>query len=111
MKLRYEHNKCFHDTWLVYLGNDQKRDFFRDFHKRDKLCIKSATFYPVIRITEITLINRNNPKWHRNNFFIDLFLYEMIKYQLNITLYEKISLYNSIRFDISLSQACCSGIT
>ena len=51
MKLRYEHNKCFHDTWLVYLGNDQKRDF----HKRDKLCIKSATFYPVIRITEITL--------------------------------------------------------
>ena len=34
----------------------------------------------------------------------------MIKYQLNITLYEKISLY-SIRFDISLSQACCAGIT
>ena len=32
----------------------------------------------------------------------------MIKYQLNITLYEKISLY-SIRFDISLSQACCPG--
>ena len=30
----------------------------------------------------------------------------MIKYQLNITSYEKISLY-SIRFDISLSQACC----
>ena len=29
----------------------------------------------------------------------------MIKYQLNITLYEKISLY-SMRFDISLSQAC-----
>ena len=60
MKLRYEHNKGFHDTCLVYLGNDQKRDFFRDFHKRDKLRIKSATFYPVIRITEITLINRNN---------------------------------------------------
>ena len=34
----------------------------------------------------------------------------MIKYQLNITLYEKISLY-SIRFDISLSRACCPGIT
>ena len=34
----------------------------------------------------------------------------MIKYQLNITLYEKISLY-SIRFDISLSQACCPVIT
>ena len=34
----------------------------------------------------------------------------MIKYQLNITLYEKISLY-SIRFDISLSQACGPGIT
>jgi hypothetical protein len=48
MKLRYEHNKGFHDTCLVYLGNDQKRDFFRDFHKRDKLRIKSATFYPVI---------------------------------------------------------------
>jgi hypothetical protein len=30
----------------------------------------------------------------------------MIKCQLNITSYEKISLY-SIRFDISLSQACC----
>ena len=44
------------------------------------------------------------------NFFIDLFLYEMIKCQLNITLYEKISLH-SIRFDISLSQACCPGIT
>jgi hypothetical protein len=54
MKLRYEHNKGFHDTCLVYLGNDQKRDFFRDFHKRDKLRIKSATFYPVIRIIEIT---------------------------------------------------------
>ena len=52
----------------------------------------------MIRITEITLINRNN-------LFIDLFLYEMIKYQLNIgiTLYEKIRLY-SIRFDISLSR-------
>ena len=37
-------------------------------------------------------------------------MYEMIKYQLNITLYEQISLY-SIHFDISLSQACCSGIT
>ena len=34
----------------------------------------------------------------------------MIKYQLNITLYGKISL-NSIRFDISLSQACCPVIT
>ena len=34
----------------------------------------------------------------------------MIKFQLNITLYEKINLY-SIRFDISLSQACCAGIT
>ena len=34
----------------------------------------------------------------------------MIKCQLNITLYEKISLH-SIRFDISLSQACCPGIT
>ena len=34
----------------------------------------------------------------------------MIKYQLHITLYEKISLY-SIRFDISLSLACCPGIT
>ena len=34
----------------------------------------------------------------------------MIKYQLNITLYEKINLY-SIRFDISLSHACCPGIT
>jgi hypothetical protein len=38
------------------------------------------------------LNNQNNPKWQRNNLFIDLFLYEMIKYQLNITLYEKISL-------------------
>ena len=34
----------------------------------------------------------------------------MIKCQLNITLYEKISLH-SIRFDISLSQACCPEIT
>jgi hypothetical protein len=61
----------------------------------------------MIRITEITLINRNNlliTKITLNNFFIDLFSYEMIKYQLNITLYEKISLH-SIRFDISLSQA------
>ena len=33
--------------------------------------------------------NQNNPTWHRNNLLIDLFLYEMIKYQLNITLYEK----------------------
>jgi hypothetical protein len=38
--------------------------------------------------------------------FIDLFLYEMIKYQLDITLYEKISLSRDLSVKRGTSERC-----
>jgi hypothetical protein len=79
-------------------------DIFRYFYFFTNTKYIALLSFNNLLITKITL------NGSEITFLLIYFLYEMIKYQLNITLYEKISLY-SIRFDISLSQACCPGIT